>query len=104
MPLPLWFDVCAAECERFNVEEFIPVLQGHIVSTNPHVKEMIVGWITTLDSVPDIEMLDYLPRLLDGLFSMLTDSNKDVKKVRAGSAVTCVGTSCCDEAFSSCIV
>ena len=63
------------------MDSFIPLLRTHIASTNPHVKELIVGWVTTLDSVPDIEMLDYLPGLLSGLFSMLTDSNKEVKKV-----------------------
>ena len=63
------------------MDSFIPLLRLHIGSSNPHVKELIVGWITTLDSVPDIEMLDYLPNLLSGLFNMLTDSNKEVKKV-----------------------
>jgi vacuole morphology and inheritance protein 14 len=62
------------------VDSFIPLLEMNIKLADAHVKELIVGWITTLDSVPDIDMLDYLPKLLDGLFSMLTDSNKDLKK------------------------
>lgn len=43
--------------------------------------QLIVGWITTLDSVPEIDMLDYLPQLMEGLFSMLSDNNREVKKV-----------------------
>ncbi len=74
------------ECEAFDVESFVPQLQLHIASTNAHVKELIVGWIVTLDSVPDIDMLDYLPRLLDGMLAMLSDSNKEVKKVGAAAA------------------
>lgn len=69
------------ECESFDVDAFVPLLCTHIASTNPHVKQLIVGWITTLDSVPEIDMLDYLPELMEGLFSMLSDGNKEVKKV-----------------------
>ena len=70
------------ECEAFDVDAFVPLLRVHIASTNPHVKQLIVGWITTLDSVPEIDMLDYLPELMEGLFSMLSDGNKEVKKVQ----------------------
>lgn len=31
-----------------------------------------------LDSVPDIDMLVYLPQFLDGLFKMLSESNKEI--------------------------
>lgn len=33
---------------------------------NPHVRQFLVGWITVLDSVPDIDMLGFLPDFLDG--------------------------------------
>jgi len=32
-----------------------------------------------LDSVPDITMLDWLPDFLDGLFAMLSDSNREIR-------------------------
>lgn len=32
-----------------------------------------------LNTVPDINMLDYLPDFLDGLFNMLSDGNKEIK-------------------------
>jgi len=32
-----------------------------------------------LDSVPDIDLLHYLPRFLDGLFNMLKDTTKDIR-------------------------
>lgn len=46
-----------------------------------------VGWITVLDSVPDIDMLDYLPDFLDGLFNMLSDGNREIRQA-ADSALT----------------
>ncbi len=45
-----------------------------------------LGWITVLDSVPDINMLDWLPDFLDGLFHMLSDSNREIRQA-AGSAI-----------------
>jgi hypothetical protein len=38
-----------------------------------------VSWVTVLDSVPDINLLGYLPKFLDGLFNMLKDTNKDIR-------------------------
>ena len=33
----------------------------------------MVSWLTVLDSVPDIELLGYLPNFLNGLFKILGD-------------------------------
>merc|ERR1712238_592757 len=43
--------------------------------------------VTLLDSVPDISMLDYLPDFLDGLFNMLSDSNREIRQA-ADSALS----------------
>ena len=59
------------ETESFDIESFIPMLQKHIRRTKPYIRQLLVGWITVLDAVPDINMLDYLPDFLDGLFNMV---------------------------------
>lgn len=38
---------------------------------NPYVRQFLVGWITVLDSVPDIDMLGFLPDFLDGRYPTL---------------------------------
>lgn len=38
---------------------------------NPYVRQFLVGWITVLDSVPDIDMLGFLPDFLDGWYPNL---------------------------------
>lgn len=58
-----------------------------------------VAWITVLDSVPEIDMLDWLPgnflvlycvscvykmnivEFLDGIFNMLSDGNREIRQV-----------------------
>jgi vacuole morphology and inheritance protein 14 len=58
------------ESESFHVEQFLPLLQNYIRRTNPYIRQLLVGWITLLDSIPDISMIDYLPDFLDGLFNV----------------------------------
>ena len=33
-----------------------------------------------LDSVPDIDLLQFLPKFVDGIFNMLKDTNKDIRQ------------------------
>lgn len=58
------------ESETFHVEHFLPLLQSYIRRTNPYIRQLLVGWITVLDSIPDVSMIDYLPDFLDGLFNV----------------------------------
>ena len=54
-------------CGAFlSIEEFIPLLRERMNVLNPYVRQFLVGWITVLDSVPDIDMLGFLPDFLDG--------------------------------------
>eukprot|EP01083_Nonionella_stella_P286811 976219_1 len=68
------------ECDMFDIDGFIPLLQERIRIKNPFIRQLLVGWITILDSVPDIDMLKYLPEYLDGLFNMLSDTEKDIRQ------------------------
>ena len=79
--------VTEAENDAFQVDQFLPVMQNYIRRTNPYIRQLIVGWITLLDSLPDISMLDYLPDFLDGLFNMLSDSNREIRQA-ADSALS----------------
>lgn len=45
---------------------------------NPFTRTFLVGWITLLDSIPDLELVSYLPDFLGGLFKFLSDPNRDV--------------------------
>jgi len=79
--------VTEANSDTFQVDKFLPVMQNYIRRTNPYIRQLIVGWITLLDSLPDISMLDYLPDFLDGLFNMLSDSNREIRQA-ADSALS----------------
>ena len=75
------------ETPTFQIETFIPLLKKYITKTNPHVRQLLVNWITALDAVPDIDMLVWLPTFLDGLFNMLSDVNRLIRNT-ADSALS----------------
>nr|VDC60350.1 unnamed protein product [Brassica rapa] len=82
----VWIDI-VTESDQFSIEEFIPLLKERMNVLNPYVRQFLVGWITVLDSVPDIDMLGFLPDFLDGLFNMLSDSSHEIRQ-QADSALS----------------
>jgi len=80
-------DIVTEADGAFQVGQFLPLLQKYIQRTNPYIRQLLIGWLTLLDSVPDISMLDYLPDFLDGLFNMLGDNNREIRQA-ADSALS----------------
>ena len=62
----------------FSLPRFIPLLQERINVLNPFTRAFLVSWITLLDSIPDLELVAYLPSFLGGLLKFLSDPNQDV--------------------------
>ncbi|KIX00957.1 uncharacterized protein Z518_10023 [Rhinocladiella mackenziei CBS 650.93] len=62
----------------FSLAKFIPLLEERIHVLNPFTRTFLVSWLTLLDTIPDLELVHYLPAFLGGLFKFLGDSNRDV--------------------------
>jgi len=62
----------------FSLQRFLPLLEERINVLSPFTRIFLVAWITLLDSIPDLELVAYLPRFLGGLFKFLSDENQDV--------------------------
>ncbi|XDG04869.1 hypothetical protein ABKA04_004484 [Annulohypoxylon sp. FPYF3050] len=62
----------------FSLPDFIPLLKERIWVMNPFTRTFLVGWITLLDSIPDLELVTYLPEFLGGLLKFLSGNNDDV--------------------------
>ena len=71
-------DIVTASYE-FNVDSFIPKLRDYMRVVNPYKRQFLISWIAVLDSVPDLDILAYLPELLDGLMNMLSDQNREIR-------------------------
>lgn len=59
----------------FSLPRFIPLLAERIRAKNPFTRNFLVSWITVLDSIPDLELVSFLPDFLDGLLQFLSDPN-----------------------------
>ena len=53
--------------KAFSLARFIPLLSERIYVVSPFTRSFLVSWITVLDSVPELELITYLPEFLDGL-------------------------------------
>ncbi|KAL9652454.1 hypothetical protein ABK040_000027 [Willaertia magna] len=66
------------EDDSFNVDLLIPEIGKRVTANDPFTRQFILSWIIILDSVPDIDMIEYLPHFLSGIFSMLSDQNREI--------------------------
>ena len=46
-----------------------------------HASLNLFAQVSALDAVPDIDMLIFLPEILDGLFQILGDPNFEIRKM-----------------------
>ena len=63
----------------FSLPRFIPLLRERIYVLNPFTRTYLVSWLTVLDSVPELELVSYLPDFLDGLLKFLGDPTVDIR-------------------------
>lgn len=69
----------------FSLAKFVPLLQERIHVINPFTRTFLVSWVTLLDTIPDLELVSYLPAFLGGLFKFLSDPNRDVHVATQGA-------------------
>ena len=69
----------------FSLARFIPLLKERIYVLNPFTRTFLVSWVTLLDTIPDLELVFYLPAFLGGLFKFLSDPNRDVHIATQGA-------------------
>ena len=62
----------------FSLARFIPLLKERIHTISPFTRTFLVSWLTLLDTIPDLELVSYLPEFLAGLIRFLGDPSRDV--------------------------
>ncbi|XP_014285710.1 protein VAC14 homolog isoform X1 [Halyomorpha halys] len=69
------------ENATFDLVAFMPHLRERLYSKNTFSRQYIISWVSVLHAVPEIELILFLPDILDGLFNMLSDQNIEIKKM-----------------------
>ncbi|KAI7899299.1 vacuolar protein 14 C-terminal Fig4p binding-domain-containing protein [Cokeromyces recurvatus] len=68
----------------FSLPRFIPLLSQRIYVRNSNARQFLVSWMCVLDSIPDLELISFLPEFLDGLIRCLNDVSEDVRVATSG--------------------
>lgn len=69
------------ESASFDLATFMPLLRERLYTKNVFARQFIISWISVLHAVPDINMIIFLPDLLDGLLNILEDPTVEIKKM-----------------------
>lgn len=72
--------------ENISAELVINLIASRMNITNAHLRLLLISWIMTVNCMPGINVMEYLPKVYIGCFNMLVDSNKDVR----GAAELCL--------------
>uniref|UniRef100_A0A2N9H3A2 Vacuolar protein 14 C-terminal Fig4-binding domain-containing protein n=1 Tax=Fagus sylvatica TaxID=28930 RepID=A0A2N9H3A2_FAGSY len=78
-----FLDVVSNRVVQNRTEEFMQLVVDRIDIQNSSVRRILLSWIEVMNSSPEVDLLCYLPKILDGIFNMLSDS---VPEVRLGAA------------------
>lgn len=68
----------------FSLPRFIPLLSQRIYVRSSAARQFLVSWMCVLDSIPDLELISFLPEFLDGLIRCLNDVSEDVRVATNG--------------------
>jgi vacuole morphology and inheritance protein 14 len=63
----------------FKLAQFIQLLSKCIYTSNGNTRMFLVDWLLVLNSVPNLELVVYLPEFLDGLLRFLNDSSQELR-------------------------
>lgn len=79
------------EARTIDLDKFIPLLKQYLSMNNPCIRRLVVSWISVsvriphhsqvLDNKPGVDMLEYFPQLIDGLFLLLGDEHREIRIV-----------------------
>lgn len=64
--------------KAFSLVRLMPLLAERMQVISPLTRNYMVSWIAVLDSVPDLQLVSFLPVFLKYLFQYLADPNTDV--------------------------
>lgn len=75
-----------------DIEDFMRIISERLKTRVPFTRKFVVCWvrffpvmyntsqISTLNSVPEFKILQYLSQILDGLLNILRDENPDIRR------------------------
>lgn len=74
-------DIIVEQKKNFNInQKFVSKLKEYLRTKNPFTRMFIISWIQFLDRLDmEVDMVDYLPDLLDGIINCLYDDPDPIR-------------------------
>lgn len=69
------------EDPSFDISNFMTLLCDRIYTKNQFTRRFLMQWLIYMDSVPEINVLTFLPKFLDALFEILGDPSPEIRKM-----------------------
>ncbi|GAA5924143.1 Vac14p [Sporobolomyces koalae] len=70
--------------KAFSLSRLVPLVAERIHVLNPFTRGFIISWLQLLDSVPDLQLVTFLPAFLEGLMRYLSDPTAEVRVTTEG--------------------
>ncbi|GAA6061106.1 hypothetical protein JCM10212_006137 [Sporobolomyces blumeae] len=70
--------------KAFSLARLIPLVRERIYVLNPFTRTFIISWLQLLDTVPDLQLISFLPQFLEGLLFYLSDPTAEVRNATEG--------------------
>lgn len=74
-------DIVTENSKTFDLNAFVPMLRERIYANNSFARQFVISWLSVLHSVPQINLIVFLPEILDGLFHMLEDHMVEIHRM-----------------------
>lgn len=74
-------DIVTENSATFDLDTFVPMLRERIYANNSFARQFVISWVSVLHSVPQINLIVFLPEMLDGLFQMLEDDMVEIHRM-----------------------
>ncbi|KAI7864973.1 vacuolar protein 14 C-terminal Fig4p binding-domain-containing protein [Spinellus fusiger] len=63
----------------FSLAQFVPLLSSKLDTVNSPTRQYLVSWISTLNSIPELDLVHYVHEFLGGLLQFLGDANEELR-------------------------
>lgn len=72
-------DIIIDNANLINLDNYLTLIEKRIYVVSPFTRIFLISWLTIFDSISDLQILNHLSKILDGLFRYLSDNSVDVK-------------------------
>ena len=69
------------ECPKFDLDSFMPMLKDRLLTPKAQTRQFMLSWIRLMMVQPNVDMIYYLPGILDGLFLILSEPKPEIRQM-----------------------